>query len=100
MIFRRRFADLVGRQLDLFEREEAELLRDSEAAKRAYDAAGRDEAEARYSAYLDLIELGTDRLAELRDAYAAALEEDAAAEYEAAFDRGVRKRLPRFALEA
>ncbi len=46
---KRRFADVIARQLDLFEREEAELLADVEAARRAYDRADRDEAEELYA---------------------------------------------------
>ncbi len=100
MIFRRsRFGDVVRRQLDLFEREHAGLIRDCDAAEEAYDRAGRDEAEERYGDYLDLVETGTELLAALRDGFAATLDEPAAAEYEATFERAVRKRLPRFALE-
>lgn len=100
MIFRRRrFADLIERQLDLFEREHAELIGDCASAERAYDEAEREEAEDRYGDYVDLVETGTELLADLRDAFASTLDEDAAAEYEAAFNRAVLKRLPRFALE-
>ena len=100
MIFgRRRFAEVVSRQLDLFQREHAELIRACEAAERAYDRADRDDAEARYGDYQDMVETGTELLAELRDNYAATLGDDVAAEYEAAFNRAVRKHLPRFALE-
>ena len=45
MIFRRRFSDVVDRQLELFAREHAELIRDCDDAERAYDRAPRDEAE-------------------------------------------------------
>ena len=96
---RRRFADLVERQLDLFEREQAGLVRDAEAALAAYNRAERDEAEARYGDYLDLVETGQDALVELRDSYAASLDEETADEYRAAFNDRVRKRLPRFGLE-
>lgn len=100
MIFgKRRFADLIERQLELFEREHAGLIEDCEAAERAYDEAEREEAEERYGDYVDLVETGTELLAELRDAYASTLDNNAAAEYEAAFNRAVLKRLPRFALE-
>lgn len=99
MIFRRRFAEVVRTQLDVFERDHAHLIADCDAAERAYDAAPRDEAEERYGDYMDLVETGTEILAELRAAYAATLAEDAATEYEAAFNRGVLKRFPRFALE-
>ena len=100
MIFRRsRFGDVIARQLDLFEREHAGLLRDVEAAEDAYDEADRDEAEERYGDYLDLVETGTELLAQLRDNFASTLEERTAEEYEDAFNRAVAKRLPRFALE-
>lgn len=99
MIFRRRFSDVVSRQLDLFEREHAGLLRDCAAAEEAYDRAERHEAEVRYGDYLDLVDTGTELLAELRDNFAASLDDATAGEYEEAFNRAVAKRLPRFALE-
>ena len=100
MIFRRRrFADVIARQLDLFEREQRGLVDDCDAAERAYDRADRDEAEERYGDYLDLVETGTELLADLRDQVAATLDDDAAEEYEDEFNRAVAKRLPRFALE-
>jgi sugar-specific transcriptional regulator TrmB len=96
---RRRFADAIDRQLDLFEREHGDLIREVEAAERAYDRAERDEAEERYADYLDLVETATEVLAELRDNYAASLDDEASEEYEDAFNRAVLRRLPRFALE-
>ena len=99
MFRRRRFADLISRQLDLFEQEQAELIRDCVEAERAYDRADRDEAEERYGDYVDLVETGTELLAELRDAFKLTLDEDTAEEYEAEFNRAVVKRLPRFGLE-
>jgi hypothetical protein len=93
---RSRFADVISRQLDLFERDEAELIRQCVEAERAYDRADRDDAETRYGDYVDLVESGTEALAELRWSYAATLDEGAGAEYEEAFNRAVKKRLPRF----
>ena len=100
MIFSRRsrFAELIERQLDLFEGEQGSLLRACDEAERAYDRAERAEAEERYGAYLDLVETGADALAALRDAYAKTLGDSAAAEYERAFNAAVLKRFPRFAL--
>ena len=92
------FEDLIRRQLDLFEQECAGLIADCDAAERAYDAAHRDEAEEKYGDYLDLVETGTDRLAELRDGFGSTMDEDAAEAYEAEFKRTVQARLPRFAL--
>ena len=63
---RSRFADVISRQLDLFERDEADLIRQCVEAERAYDRADRDEAEERYGDYVDLVETGTEALADLR----------------------------------
>ena len=93
------FEDVIRRQLDLFESECADLIADCDAAVRAYDAAGRDEAEERYAEYLDLIETGTERLAELRDNLASTMTEIAAEDYEQEFNAAVQTRLPRFALQ-
>ena len=96
---RRRFLDLVERQIALFTAENEGLIRDTEAALAAYNRAARDEAEDRYGDYLDLVETGTDALVELRDNFAATLDEDSYEEYHEVFNRTVRKRLPRFGLE-
>ncbi len=96
---RRRFADLIRSQLDLFERDERRLIDDCATAERAYDEAPRDKAEERYGHYMDLVETGTELLADLRGSFAHTLDADAAVEYEEAFNRAVAKRLPRFALE-
>jgi len=94
-----RFAELIDRQLDLFEREDAEFLERVEEAERAYDRADREDAEESYGRFQELVEFGTETLAEMRDAYAAALDGEAAEEYAADFNAAVRRRLPRFALE-
>jgi hypothetical protein len=96
---RARFSELIERQLDLFERENRGLIDDCLAAERSYNCADRDEAEERYGDYVDLVETGTEVLADLRDHFASTLDEDAAEEYSAAFNRGVLKRFRRFALE-
>ena len=95
----RRFAELIGRQLDLFVRDNLELLEACDEAERAYDRAGREEAEERFGDYQELVETGTEILADLRDNFASTLDETAAEEYEDAFNRAVVKRLPRFGLE-
>jgi hypothetical protein len=96
---RGRFVDLVERQIALFEAENQGLIRDTEAALNAYNRAPRHEAEERYGDYLDLVETATDELVELRDNFAARLDEDSYEEYHAVFNKTVRKRLPRFGLE-
>jgi len=92
VILRRRFADLVARQLDLFETDDRPLLADVDQAKAAYDAAEREDAEQAYGDYVDAVDAVKDALAEARDRFAAALDGDTAEEYEAAFERAARKR--------
>ena len=99
MLRRGRFGDVIARQLDLFEREQAALVHECEEAEAAYNRAPRDEAEERYGDYQDLVETGTEILAELRDNFASTLGDAAADQYEAAFNRAVARRLPRFSLE-
>jgi hypothetical protein len=96
---RRRFTDVISRQLDLFVREQAELIHECEEAERAYNTAPRDEAEERYGDYVDVVETGTELLADLRDHFAVTLDEETSEAYEDEFNRAVLKRLPRFALE-
>ncbi len=93
------FSDVIGRQLDLFEREEAALIEDCETAERMYDQADREDAEERYADYLDLVETGTEELAAMRDNFASSMDDEAADQYEGEFNRAVAQRLPRFALE-
>lgn len=99
MLRRRRFGEVIERQLDLFAEEHAGLIRDAEKAERAYDEAPREEAEERYGDFLDLAETGTELLADLRDNYKATLADDAAARYEDEFNRAIVRRFPRFASE-
>jgi hypothetical protein len=94
-----RFAELIERQLDLFEQEDADFLERVGEAERDYDRADREEAEEVYGRFQELVEFGTERLAEMRDAFAASLDPDAADEYVAEFNAAVHRRLPRFALE-
>jgi hypothetical protein len=93
------FVDLIDRQLDLFGREHGGLIADCRAAEESYNRAERDEAEERYGDYVDLVETGTEVLADLRDNFASTLDDEAAEDYTAAFNRAVLKRFRRFALE-
>jgi len=95
VIFRRRFADLVSRQLDLFVAENAALLEDVELYLRRYNEAPRDEAEEHYGDYVDRVDLAAEALAEIRNTYARTLDEDAADEYEQTFEKAAAKRFPR-----
>jgi uncharacterized protein (DUF2267 family) len=94
-----RFAELIERQLDLFEQDDADFLARVDQAEREYDRADREDAEEVFGRFQELVEHGTEALAELRDAYAAALDPDAADEYVIEFNAAVHRRLPRFALE-
>jgi hypothetical protein len=98
-VARGRFAEVISRQLDLFVGDNLDLLEACDAAERAYDLAERDGAEELFGDYQELVEDGTEILAELRDNFASTLDEAAAEEYESAFNRAVEKRLPRFGLE-
>jgi hypothetical protein len=98
-MFRRRFADIVTRQLDLFEEDYSDLITEADEAEAAYEGAGREDSEELFGDYMDVVESGAEALADLRDHYASTLEGEVAEEYREAFNRGVLKRLPRFALE-
>jgi len=100
VIFRKgRFADVIKRQLDLFEREHPDVIEEARERLDAYNRADRDEAEELYGDYVDAVETGTEILADMRWEYIRTLDEDAAEEYEAEFNRAVVKRLPPFGLE-
>jgi hypothetical protein len=94
-----RFAELIDRQLDLFEQEDADFLARVDEAERDYDRSDRDEAEEIFGRFQELVEFGTETLAETRDAYAATLDPDTADDYVSEFNAAVHRRLPRFALE-
>jgi isocitrate dehydrogenase kinase/phosphatase len=96
---RRRFADVIARQLELFEREHADVITEAQERLEAYNRAERDEAEELYGDYVDAVETGTEILADMRWEYIRTLDDDAAEKYEAEFNRAVAKRLPPFGLE-
>jgi hypothetical protein len=96
---RGRFSEVIARQLDLFEEQDAEFLRRVDEAERAYDDADSEDAEEVYGRYQELVEHGTEALGEMRDAYAGPLDPDDADEYVAEFNQSVIDRLPRFGLE-
>jgi hypothetical protein len=95
--FRRRpFDDVIRRQLELFAEEDLDALDDVADALARYNAAGADEAEELYGDYQLAIEAATDRLAVLRDSFAATL--DDRDPYTDAFNRAVVRRWPELAL--
>jgi len=97
-MFRRgRFTEVIESQLDLFERDHADVLDEADARLELYNRASRDEAEELYGDYLDAVETGTETLADMRDNYAQSLEEPDA--YLRGFNKAVARRLPALALE-
>ena len=97
MILRRgRFHELVERQLDLFETE-SDLLAEAAEADAAWTAADAIESEELYGDYQLVVDAIGERLHELRETYAASLDEVTAVEYRQAFDRAARKRFGRLA---
>jgi hypothetical protein len=98
VIFRRsgRFDELVQRQLDLFAEDEAELLDEAHEADEAQTQAERDEAEELYGDYQLVVDAIGERLLDIRETYAATLEDEAADEYRTAFTHAAAKRFRRF----
>jgi len=97
---RSRFADVVQRQLDVFAEDEATgLFEEVREAKGRYDVADRESAEESYGDYVDVVEAATEALADMRWRYASTLDERSAEDYEAEFNRAVRKRWPPLGLE-
>jgi hypothetical protein len=97
---RRRFADVIARQLDVFAEDEARGLFEEVREKKAlYDGAGRDEAEELYGDYVDVVEAATEALADMRYRFRSTLDERTGEEYEEEFNRAVKKRWPHFGME-
>ena len=93
------FAELIEHQLNLFEQQDAEFLARVDKAERDYDNADREDAEEIFGRFQELVEFGTEALAEMRDAYASTLDEEPADVYIAEFNAAIHRRLPRFGLE-
>jgi hypothetical protein len=92
MFRRRRFREVIERQLAFFEEDDFDLLTDVDRALEKYERADRDEAEELYGDYQLTIEAATDRLAELRDTYARTLDEDDAEQFVREFNETVVER--------
>jgi hypothetical protein len=93
---RRRFHELVERQLDLFEAE-TELLDEAAETDEGWSTADVGETEERYGDHQLVVDAIGDALRVIRQTYAATLDEDTADEYRAAFDSGAAKRFGRYA---
>jgi hypothetical protein len=92
---RGRFDDLVRRQLDLFEADEAELLEEIAEAEQAWSHAGGDAAEEAYGDYQLAVDAAADILLDIRESYAATLTEPHDEEYRNAFTRAASRRFRR-----
>jgi hypothetical protein len=99
VIFRRPYADLVERQLTLFAADNADLLDELAEAERAYDRADREAAPEAYGDFQLVVEAAGEALADLRDHFAATLDDEAAETYRAAFNRAAGRRWRRLAVE-
>jgi hypothetical protein len=97
MFGKRRFRDVVDRQLDLFASDEAELLQEAEEADAAWTRADRDESEELYGDYQLVVDAVGERLYDIREAYAATLDEQTATEYRDTFAAAALKRFRRYA---
>ena len=96
MFKRKRFGEVIERQLGFFLEDDADLLHDVAAALETYNRADKDEAEELYGDYQLTIEVATDRLAELRDTYARTLEDDE--QYVQEFNAEVVRKWPALSL--
>ena len=95
-LWRRPFADLVRRQLDLFAQDEAALLEEARTAEIAWQHSGRESAEEAYGDWQLVADSIAERLLDLREAYGGTLDETTGLTYRGVFDRLARKRFPRF----
>lgn len=93
-LFRRRFSDLVERQLDLFTADHRTEIAEMVQALDEHHRAERDDAPEAYGDYQDRVDWAAQDLLAIRDAYASALDDETAEAYGRAFARGVRRRFP------
>jgi hypothetical protein len=93
---RGRFDDLVERQLDVFEEDEAALLTEAREADAAWTNADADDSEELYGDYQLVVDAIAESLHQIRETYAATLEGQTTADYRAAFDGAARHRFRRY----
>lgn len=97
MLGRSRYSKVIAAQLDLFVRENRDVIEEAERRLDLYSRSDRSDAEELYGDYVDAVETGTEILSDMRDHYGATLADPG--EYVSAFNRAVAKRLPEFATE-
>ena len=89
--------EVVERQLALFADDDVDLLHEADEAESRWNVAGRDTAEEAYGDYQLVVDAIADRLLEIREAYAATLDEVTSDEYRRAFGAGAAHRFRRYA---
>lgn len=94
---KRRFHELVERQLELFATDDADLLAEAVAAESAWNSASAEEAEEAYGDFQLVVDAIADRLLDIREAYSQSLDEAASSEYAAEFTRQATRRYRRYA---
>lgn len=92
----RRFDELVHRQLDLVEVDQADLLTEAQEAELAWTRADRETAEEAYGDYQLVVDAVADVLLDTRETYAGTLEEETAGDYRRAFNREATRRFRRY----
>ena len=94
---RGRFHDLIERQLDLFAADAATLMAEAAEADAACTNAGAEDSEELFGDYQLVVDTIGERLYDVREAYAASLDEHTADEYRTAFNSRAGKRFGRLA---
>jgi hypothetical protein len=93
---RTRFADLVSRQLDLFEEDARELLDEAVDADERWTHASADDSEELYGDYQLVVDEVAERLLDVRETYAATLDDGTASDYRKTFNRAALNRFRAF----
>jgi hypothetical protein len=94
---RKRFADLVSRQLELFEEDARELLDEAADADGKWTHASAEDSEELYGDYQLVVDEVAERLLDVRETYAATLDDGPATDYRKAFNRAALNRFRAYA---
>ncbi len=93
-LFRRRFSDLVARQLEMYAAEHQVRLGVLASELAAHRAGDDEDLLETYGDLQDTVDVAASELLTLRDTYARSLDPATVPAYEKAFLRGVRRRFP------
>ena len=92
LLRRRRFDDLIARQLNLFAEAHIDLLKEIDEHRERWRTATRDGAEEAFGDEQDRIDWAAEELAELFVQFSTTLDDATEADYRRAFSRSVRRR--------